>query len=171
LPGNLDRAAIAILSDARFCPQKSAFLHLRTPLLGDSASFSVRTMYWRSKRRTLYYDSGGREMFKQQSSSSESVVTAGFYEPFTAVNAIRALSQVGFNDDDIGMVGIFSGPITNLATFCQAIGVPREHALYYQSSFEEGGVLLIVRAREVVMKQTALAVLNEKGGILPPTIQ
>jgi len=110
-------------------------------------------------------------MLKEPSSSSESVVTAGFYEPFTAVNAIRALNQVGFEDDDIGMVGVFAGPVTDLTRFCQAIGVPREHARYYQTSFEDGGVLLIVRARELGMKKTALAVLNENGGIFPPITQ
>jgi hypothetical protein len=67
-------------------------------------------------------------MLKEPSSSFESVVTAGFHEPFTAVNAIRALNQVGFEDDDIGMVGMFAGTVTSLTRFCQAIGVPREHA-------------------------------------------
>jgi hypothetical protein len=110
-------------------------------------------------------------MLKHSGSSSESLITAGFYEAFTAVNAIRALNQVGFEDDDIGMVGVFAGPVTDLTGFCQAIGVPREHARYYQTSFEDGGVLLIVRTRELVMKETALAVLNEKGGIFPPTTQ
>jgi hypothetical protein len=124
-----------------------------------------------SRRSRLYDQLGGREMLKEPSSSSESVVTAGFYEPFTAVNAIRALNQVGFEDDDIGMVGMFAGTVTNLTRFCQAIGVPREHARYYQTSFEDGGVLLIVRARELGMKKTALAVLNENGGIFPPITQ
>jgi hypothetical protein len=115
--------------------------------------------------------SGGREMLKESGSSSESVITVGFYEPFTAVNAIHELNQVGFEDDDIGMVGVLAGPMADLTGLCQAIGVPREHARYYQTSFEDGGVLLIVRARELVMKKTALAVLNEKGGIFPPITQ
>jgi hypothetical protein len=110
-------------------------------------------------------------MLKEPSSGSEIVVTAGFYEPFTAVNAIRALNEVGFKDDDIGMVGVLAGPVTHLVSFYQDIGVPREHALYYQTSFEDGGVVLIVRARELIMKKTALAVLNEEGGILPPMTQ
>jgi hypothetical protein len=105
-----------------------------------------------------------------QSCNSEILITAGFYEPFTAANAIQALNQVGFEDGDIGMVGLLDGPVTDLTGICEAIGMPRAHALYYQSSFEEGGVLLIVRARELSMRRTALAVLNEQGGILPPTI-
>jgi hypothetical protein len=107
---------------------------------------------------------------KNPSCGYEVLITAGFYEPFTAVNAIRALSQVGFEDEDIKMVGLFAGPASSLTTICQNIGVPLEHALYFETSLEEGGVLLIVRARELVMKETALTVLNEQGGIVPPTI-
>jgi|SRR5579884_2337457 hypothetical protein len=110
-------------------------------------------------------------MFNEPNSGRGILITAGFYEPFTAASAIRALNQVGFEDDDIGMVGLFAGPASSLSGLCQAIGVPHEHASYYQSSFEEGGILLIIRARELWMKETALAILNEQGGLLPPMIQ
>ncbi len=110
-------------------------------------------------------------MLKETTHNSETLITAGFYEIFTAANAIQALNQVGFHDDDIGMVGVLAGPVVDIAGFCRDLGLPREHALYYQTSFEEGGVLLLVRARESFMKQTALAVLNAKGGILPPMTQ
>ena len=107
---------------------------------------------------------------KLQSCDSEILITAGFYEPFTAANAIQALNQVGFEDADIGMLGMLDGPVSNLSGIFEAIGVPLAHALYYETSFEDGGVLLIVRARELSMRRTALAVLNEQGGILPPTV-
>lgn len=107
---------------------------------------------------------------KNQSRNLEMLITAGFYEPFTAANAIEALNQLGFEDADIGMVGLLDAPDTDLTWFWQAIGVPLEHALYYQSSFEDGGLLLIVRARESMMKKTVLAVLYEHGGMIPPTI-
>lgn len=105
---------------------------------------------------------------KERTQNSETLVTAGFYEVFTAVNAIHALNQVGFEDDDIGMVGVLAGPVTDLTGFCAAMGLPRAHAMYYQTSFEDGGILLLVRARELFMEQTALAVLNAKGGFVPP---
>ena len=110
-------------------------------------------------------------MFGEPGCSSDILVTAGFYEVFTAANAIKALNQVGFEDDDIGMIGVLAGPSADLSRFCHDIGLPREHALYYQSSFEDGGVLLLVRARESFMIETALVVLSEKGGILPPATQ
>ena len=110
-------------------------------------------------------------MLREPNRSSETLITAGFYEIFTAANAIQALTQVGFDEEDIGMVGVLSGSTTNLVGFCDRLGMPAEHALYYQSSFEEGGILLIVRARELFMQKAARAVLNERGGIFPPTIQ
>jgi len=108
-------------------------------------------------------------MLKDPIHNSEILISAGFYEIFTAANAVRALNQVGFEDKDIGMVGVLNGPASELSGFCRDLGLPIEHALYYQTSLEDGGVLLLVRARESFMKKTALAVLNAKGGILPPT--
>jgi hypothetical protein len=107
-------------------------------------------------------------MMEKNIQNSETLVVAGFHEIFTAANAVRALNQVGFEDDDISMFGALAGPFADLVCFCCDIGVPPEHARYYESSFEDGGVLLLVRARESFMKETALAVLNAKGGILPP---
>jgi hypothetical protein len=108
---------------------------------------------------------------KEHRDNREILITAGFYEPFRAMDAIQALNRVGFEDGDIGVVGVLEGLAQELAGFCQSLGMPPEHAFYYQTSFEDGGVLLIVRAREFVMKKVALAVLNEQGGLLPPTIQ
>lgn len=110
-------------------------------------------------------------MMRKSTYSSETLVVAGFHEVFTAASAIRALNQAGFEDDDIGMFGVLAGPFGDLTCFCHDIGVPIEHARYYERSFEDGGVLLLVRARESFMKETAVAVLHEKGGILPPVTQ
>lgn len=99
------------------------------------------------------------------------VVTAAFGELFTAANAVQALNQVGFEDRDISMVGMLAGSHLNLMGFCEHIGVPVAHAMYYEDSLEDGGVLLIVRASKLSMKRTALAVLNQQGGLIPPSIQ
>jgi hypothetical protein len=98
---------------------------------------------------------------------SEIVVTALFGEPFAAANAVRALAQAGFHDADIGLVGVLAGSAPNVRWFYK-IGVPPEHASYYQSRFEDGGVLLLVRIGQRILKQIALAVLEQEGGILPP---
>lgn len=106
-------------------------------------------------------------MSNEPGGGPETVVTALFCELFAAANAVRALTQVGFQDADIDLVGVLAGSAPNVRWFYK-IGVPLEHALYYQSCFEDGGVLLFVRVGQRVCKQIALAVLEQEGGILPP---
>lgn len=98
------------------------------------------------------------------------VISAGFCDLFNAESAIRALAQAGFADSDLELIGILTGRIANLIGFCQSIGIPFEHALYYQACFEDGGALLTVRTRQRSRKQAALALLREHGGIFPPSI-
>src|SRR5215475_120453 len=81
--------------------------------------------------------------------SPEIVVTAVFCEPFTAANAIRELTQLGFEDTDIDLVGVLAGAWPNSRSLSD-IGVPAEHASYYQDRFEDGGVLLVVRVRQSI---------------------
>lgn len=107
-------------------------------------------------------------MSKTHGDGPEIVITAVFCEPFTAANAIRELMQVGFEDADIDLIGVLAGPWPNSRSLSD-IGVPAEHASYYQACFEDGGVLLIVRVRQWVKKQIASTVLEQQGGILPPT--
>jgi len=109
-------------------------------------------------------------MLKEQGGNSEMVISAVFCEPFTAADAIKALNQVGFEDSDIDLVGLLAGSLPNLTWLCREVGVPLEQALYYQTCFEDGGVLLIVRAQQLARKKTALTVLKQQGGIFPPTI-
>lgn len=109
-------------------------------------------------------------MLNEHGGGPEIVITALFCEPFAAANAIRVLTQVGFQDADIELVGVLAGSAPNPRWLCN-IGVPPEHALYYQTCFEDGGVLLFLRTAQRVRKQIALAVLEEEGGILPPTVK
>jgi hypothetical protein len=96
------------------------------------------------------------------------VISAAFCDLFMAEGAIRALTQAGFEEGDVELVGILGGRVPDLTGFCQSIGLPLHHALYYEACFEDGGALLTVRTR--TRKHAALAVLTEHGGIFPPSI-
>ena len=109
-------------------------------------------------------------MVNENTTGTEFVVTAWFCEPFAAASAIRALTQVGFDDADIELVGVLGGSIPNLPWLC-SMGVPAEQAWYYQSCFEDGGVLLFVPTAQYIKRQIAMAVLEQQGGILPPTVR
>src|SRR5215831_6972295 len=109
-------------------------------------------------------------MLNEYISRTEIVVTAWFCEPFAAASAIRALTQVGFNDADIELVGVLAGSIPNLPWLC-SMGVPPEQALYYQTCFEDGGLMLFLPTAQHIKRQVALAVLEQQGGILPPSLR
>jgi hypothetical protein len=109
-------------------------------------------------------------MVNKHTTRTEFVVTAWFCEPFAAASAIRALTQVGFNDADIELFGVLAGSIPNLPWLC-SMGIPPEQALYYQTCFEDGGVLLFLPAAHHIKRQIAVAVLEQQGGTLPPTVK
>lgn len=98
------------------------------------------------------------------------VISAAFWDLFTAGDALRALTQAGFEDSDLALVGVLDGRLSSLTEFCHSMGVPFEHARYYQACFEDGGALLMVRTRQRIKKQTALAVLRRFGALFPPYI-
>ena len=109
-------------------------------------------------------------MWNKQTHNSELVISAAFYDLFTAASAIQALNEMGFEDHDLDLVAVLAGYQPELTWFFHEAGVPAEHASYYQSCFEDGGALVIVRACQSSRKNAALAVLKERGGELAPAV-
>lgn len=107
-------------------------------------------------------------MWNGPSIDSEAVISAVFCELFTATNAVRALNQVGFDDSDVEVVGILAGRVPDLTGFLYETGLPLEHTSYYRACLEDGGVLVIVRARQLARKKKARAVLKQQGGTFAP---
>lgn len=107
-------------------------------------------------------------MWNGHDNDSDVVISAAFCELFTATNAIKALNQVGFEDNDVELFGVLAGHMPDLTHFLRQKGVPLEHALYYQACFEEGGLLVMVHARRSARQKTAVAVLKQLGGIFAP---
>jgi hypothetical protein len=87
-----------------------------------------------------------------------------------AGDAVDALTHAGFAECDLELVGVLHGHLPNLSVFCWSVGMPSEHASYYQACFEDGGAVLVVRTRQRTDSQLASAVLRKYGGIFPPTI-
>ena len=110
-------------------------------------------------------------MWNKQPGNSEVVISAAFYDLFTATSAIKALNEMGFEDRDLDLVAFLAGCQSELTWFFDEAGVPREHASYYQSCFEDGGALVIVRACQSRRKNAALAVLKARGGDFAPKVQ
>ena len=108
-------------------------------------------------------------MWNKQTGNSEAVISAAFYDLFTATSAIKALNEMGFEDCDLDLVAFLAGYKSELSWFFDEAGVPREQASYYRTCFEDGGALVIVRACQLRRKNAAVAVLKERGGDFAPT--
>ena len=114
--------------------------------------------------------SEGAKRLSKESSDRQAIVSAVFCDLFMAGNAVEALTQAGFAESDLELVGVLDGQFPSLKRFCCNMGMPAEHASYYQACFEDGGALLVVRTHQRTDSQAALALLRLCGGIFPPTI-
>jgi hypothetical protein len=99
---------------------------------------------------------------------TETFVTAIFWEPFSAGNAITALLGIGFADTDIDAIGVLEGQAPDLRGFLASLGLPPADATYYNDCFQDGAVLLVIRAQPPD-HQIALEVMRRHGGMAPPS--
>ncbi|MGA8149992.1 MAG: hypothetical protein WB952_03520 [Terriglobales bacterium] len=106
-------------------------------------------------------------MFSNIEETSPALVTGVFCEIFSAADAVRALNDSGFEDRDIDLIGVLSGRAPDLSWFLVDMGVPADHADYYNSRFEDGAILVLVRTAPSHKKQVAQRVLKRYGGTLP----
>src|SRR5438045_498447 len=79
------------------------------------------------------------------SNSIISLVTGVFCEPFSAADAIRRLTESGFADHEIDLLGVLSGRPPNLIWFLRNLGLPHHHAEYCNACLSEGAVLVMVQ--------------------------
>jgi hypothetical protein len=107
---------------------------------------------------------------RDQERSSRLLITAVFWEAFSAGSAVTALLHLGFADADIDAVGVLSGAAPDLSGFFASVGVPHVDAAYYNDCFQDGAVLVIIRARPGEQHR-AIEVLRYCGGVLPPSYE
>jgi hypothetical protein len=103
------------------------------------------------------------------SSSIISLVTGVFCEPFSAADAIRRLTENGFTDLEINLLGVLSGRPPNLIWSLQNLGLPRDHAEYCNACLSEGAVLVMVQipaSHSSRKRKLALRVLKQHGGMV-----
>lgn len=107
-------------------------------------------------------------MLGGRGSSSRPQVTGLFWEAFDAASAISALVRSGFAEDDIHALGVLTGGAPIFGDVLLAMGIPRGDANFYGNCLGDGAVLLIVHTEPVYKKKTAIAVLEQHGGVFPP---
>jgi hypothetical protein len=108
---------------------------------------------------------------KAMSNTIISPVTGVFCEPFSAADAIRRLTESGFADHEIDLLGVLSGRPPNLIWFLRNLGLPHDHAEYCNACLSEGAVLVMVQIPPSYAsrkRKIARRVLKQHGGVLPP---
>jgi hypothetical protein len=104
---------------------------------------------------------------KDQNIITQALVTAIFWEAFSAGSAVAALLGIGFADSDIDAIGVLTGRPPDLSDFLTSIGVPRSDASYYNDCFQDGAVLLLIRTQPWA-QQIAVEIVRKHGGLLAP---
>jgi hypothetical protein len=103
-----------------------------------------------------------------EKASSPQLISAAFWEAFTAASAAKALSRAGFADENIDVIGVLTGDAPDFSKFLASMGMPEGDAVYYNECFQDGAVLLLVRTQPWE-EPVALDVMRRHGGLLPPS--
>jgi hypothetical protein len=93
-------------------------------------------------------------------------VSSLFWDGFEAGQAIADLVQSGFATEDVSAFGTFTGSIPNLDGCLLAMGLTPSESAYFADCFDEGAVLLVVRAHKLEQKHAAARLLRRHGGLL-----
>jgi hypothetical protein len=105
---------------------------------------------------------------RNQKTNSRQLITAIFWDSFSVASAANTLSLQGVSDSAIDTVGVLAGSTSDLSPFLASLGIPECDATYYNDCFEDGAVLLLVRARPCEHR-TAIDIIQKHGGMLPPS--
>lgn len=100
--------------------------------------------------------------------SSIQLITAIFWDPFSVASAATTLSLQGVSDTAIDTVGVLAGSAPDLSGFLASLGIPECDATYYNDCFEDGAMLLVIRAQPWEHHK-AIEVIQKHGGMLPPS--
>jgi hypothetical protein len=107
-------------------------------------------------------------MFRRQDSGSDVLIVSLFCDPFAAVAAVRQLTTMGVAEDEIDLVGFMGTQVPDWNPFFFRVGLSVSQADYVREEFEDGAVMVVIRASgRQPKKSSALKVLREYGGVLP----
>jgi hypothetical protein len=93
-------------------------------------------------------------------------VSSLFWDGFEAAQAMADLAQSGFATEDVSAFGTFSGRIPNLDRCLLAMGLTPSESAYFAECFDEGAVVLVVRAHEAEQRNVAARLLRRRGGLM-----
>jgi hypothetical protein len=106
-------------------------------------------------------------VLQDQPISAKGIVSAIFWEGLSANSAVNALLRRGFRDRDVYAVGVLSGSPPDFGDFFSSLGISAREAAYCQECFQDGAILLVVRAHSPGDQHRALEIIRDHGGVLP----
>jgi hypothetical protein len=105
-------------------------------------------------------------MLKRQDDSCHASIISLFCDPFAAVAAMRQLTAIGVAENEIDLVGFLGTREQDWNPLLVAMGLPVTHAAYYREEFEDGAIMLIIRAADPAPKKSFVRVLKQHGGFV-----
>lgn len=103
--------------------------------------------------------------FDKSEPREQALITGLFCEMFSAAGAVKELTDRGFADTEIDLIGVLNGSVTDLSRLLRRAGVPAEEVELYSDCFEHGAVLVMVRTLPAQEWRIARHVLKRHGGI------
>jgi len=88
-----------------------------------------------------------------------------FWDGFDAVNAIGALARSGFSTQEIFALGVLAGSAPELEPELLELGLSQSESTLYKQLFDEGAIVLVVRAEQKTRRRIAARVMERCGGI------
>ena len=95
-------------------------------------------------------------------------LSAIFWDGFDAMTAIGVLARSGFATQEICVLGILNGPIPDLEPTLTELGLSESEAAFFKQLFDEGAIVLVVRAQQEVRRKAAARLMEHCGGLLAP---
>jgi len=101
----------------------------------------------------------------RERSHSPAHLSSVFWDGFDAVRAMGALARSGFSTQEYCALGILAGSVPNLEEELLELGLPESESAFLTRLFDEGAIVLVVRAHERKRRQAATRLLKQCGGV------
>lgn len=92
-------------------------------------------------------------------------VTVVFWDGFDAMNAIGALARSGFSTQEILALGVLAGSAPDLEQALLELGISQSESALFKQLFDEGAIVLVVRAQHKQRRKIAARLLEQCGGL------
>ncbi len=88
-----------------------------------------------------------------------------FWDGFDAMNAIRVLALSGFTTQEIRVLGVLAESVPDLGPALLELGLSESESGFFRELFDEGAIVLVVRAHQTERYKIAARLMKQCGGL------